>query len=208
MRQRSVTTRGQSVEPRADQTRADESRVKSIADGLVYRPLTVDDLSDVRYLHELTCRCLVDEAGEDDVEEYLRIVGAPEYGELLLSERHILAFCGDMLVGSAGWSGADGSSVARLSSVFVHPLFTGLGVARRLVRAVEKDAQGQGFERLQAPLPTHAGHFLRRLGFAAEAGQGVIARAAPDLGLSRRLKAAKPASAPRRRRALTPAGQH
>lgn len=213
---RSYVRSSPSLFPSMPRAKSPKPRGASIADGLTFRPLTVDDLSDVRYLHTLTCRCLVDEAGEEDVEDYLRIASAPEYGELLLSERHLLAFCGDMLVGSAGWScGPDGSPVARLASVFVHPLFKRLGVARRLVEAVERDARSLGFERLEAPLPAHAGHFLRRLGFVATTGAGVIARAAPDLGLARQLTAGTPAgnppagrpAKPRRRKALTVAGQ-
>lgn len=188
------------------------SRAKSIADGLTYRRLTVDDLSNVRYLHSLACRCLPElVVGETDVEDYCEVIATPEYGDRLLAERHILAFCGHELVGSAGWGfGAVGEPVARLSSVFIHPFFTKLGIGRRLVEAVERDARNLGFECLTAPLPQHAGHFLRSIGFEPEAKDGVIAKAAPDLSLARRLVARDPEAKRDRkpmRRALSVVGQ-
>ena len=155
-------------------------------DSLVLRRLAVDDLSNVRYLHAQSFRCLVaSEVDDDDAMAVLAQIASPDYGDHLLAERQILAFYQHELVGTAGWSFAPvGTPEARLVSIFVHPAFTRIGIARRLVAAIEDDARGLGFESLTSPVPEHAARFLRRLGFsapsheAAQAGAGLTTIAA------------------------------
>lgn len=176
---------------------------QSFADGLTLRRLSVDDLSNVRYLHSLSFRSLVGlDMAEEDAASMLSQIGSPDYGDRLMGERHILAFAGSELVGSAGWCfNAVGTPEARLVSVFVHPMFVLLGIGRRLVAAIEEDARNLGFDTLHAPTPEHAMGFLRRLGFAAHGGDFQV-----DLARSVRPKA--PRRTPRRHGATRTAARH
>ena len=138
-----------------------------IASALELRPVSIDDLSNVRYLHASSYRSLVGPTVDpDEADTFLGLVNSPYYADQILAERHFAAWLGRELVGSAGWVlSDDGTRCARLSSVFVQPMFTRCGVGRRLVRHVEGDARDMGVERFHLKATENSVGFWEKLGY-------------------------------------------
>lgn len=138
---------------------------RGLANAIELRPLTIDDMSAVRYMHTLSLRCLTG-LGEDEIEALTAEIQSPEYTDRLMTGRLLLAWLDRELVGSAGWAmGADGSNSAEINSVFVHPLFTRCGIGLRLVRTVEAEARGLGFHTFTVAVTPDAADFFIRLGY-------------------------------------------
>src|SRR5919108_5150634 len=109
-----------------------------VADAAEIRPIGLDDLSDVRYIHAASFRMLAAQYYSPDyVDAFTEQVYEPAYTDGLMAalRRQQLygAWLEGELVATAGCSSADdGGTEARLRFVFVRPLFTGLGLGRRL----------------------------------------------------------------------------
>lgn len=140
-----------------------------IASALELRPVTVDDMSNLRYLHTSSYRSLVASTVDgDEAENFLALVNSPYYADQILTERHFAAWLGRELVGSAGWLASDGGTrCARLSSVYVQPMFTRCGIGRRLVRLVEADARDCGVDHFQLKATENSVGFWQKMGYRA-----------------------------------------
>jgi putative acetyltransferase len=143
---------------------------------LAIRRIGLDDHADVRHLHARAMRSQSGDALSDaEVAAFLALVGSPAYSDGLLAEEVFGAFVDGQLVGTAAWhvNGDDGES-ARVSSVFVHPMFARLGIGGRLLAEVEERAHRSGFDRLGTSATINAVGFFERYGYR-EASRGVKA---------------------------------
>ena len=162
---------------------------RGFANVVSVRPLTIDDMSAVRYMHTLSLKCLTG-LSEDEIETLTAEIQSPQYTDKLMTGRMLLAFLHGELVGSAGWSmDADDSEAAAVSAVFVHPLFTRCGIGRRLVRDVEAEARGLGFTTFKAAVTPDAAGFFGRLGYKISPRRRMASgtRSALPLALARRI---------------------
>jgi putative acetyltransferase len=140
------------------------------------RRIGLDDHAHVRHLHARAMQAQAGDALSDaELAHFVAFVGSAAYSDLLRAEEAHGAFVGGQLIGTASWlvSGDDGET-ARIASVFVHPMFTRLGIGGRLLGEVEARACQSGFERLAASATINAVPFFERHGYR-EASRGVKA---------------------------------
>lgn len=141
---------------------------------LAFRPMEIDDLSSVRHLHVSSFRAeagRIHSANESDA--FIAHVYSPRYAEELLSQDMLSAWIDDVLVGTAGWCPAGNSGhAARITDVFVRPLFNGHGIGRALVDRVEVAAAKAGFDEYTARVLVSGRPFFERLGYR-RTSQGV-----------------------------------
>jgi GNAT superfamily N-acetyltransferase len=176
------------------------------------RPITIDELSSVRYIHAASFRR---RAGQhyapSDIEAFAEHVHGLNYtdalSDVVRQQQLYGAWLEGELVGTAGWSAArDGEVAARLRFIFVRPLFTGLGLGGRLLLEAEDVARQAGFRTFNARATLNAAEFFERFGYQ-RLGSGVRplspTRALPvafmrkkDAAVSVRHEEAGPASRP------------
>lgn len=140
------------------------------------RRVGLDDHSAVRHLHARSMQSQSGDVLSDaEIAAFLAFVGSPAYSDFLLAEEVYGAFVDGQLIGTASWqvNGDDGES-ARVSSVFVHPLFARLGIGGRLLAEVEDRACRSGFDQLGTSTTINAVAFFERYGYQ-EASRGVKA---------------------------------
>jgi GNAT superfamily N-acetyltransferase len=142
------------------------------------RPIAIDELSCVRYIHAASFRM---RAGQhyapSEIEAFAEHVYGPTYTDALAEvvRQQLLygAWLEGELVGTAGWSAArDGEVAARLRFIFVRPLFTGLGLGGRLLLETEDQARQAGFRTFNARATLNATDFFERFGYQ-RLGSGV-----------------------------------
>ena len=141
---------------------------------VVIRAAGVDCWSEVRGLHALCIRSLSDSAIETS--EALAFTGwihSPDYTAALMQHDVQTAWYDGLLVGTAGWVPSDDAGTsARITAVFVSPLFTRLGIGRQVVAAAEARARAGGFHNFATrAFPTSVG-FFEALGYF-RSSQGV-----------------------------------
>ena len=139
----------------------------SPADRMTIRRVGMDDWANVRYVHATAFRIL---AGKDcepaEAEAFAAYVRSQDYADRLQSESLHAGWLDGELVGTAGWTPADDSgALARITSVFVRPLFTRLGIGRRLTLDAEARAHAAGFERFSARATLNSVGFFEKLGY-------------------------------------------
>src|SRR5262249_17670197 len=134
----------------------------------------LDDHAQVRYLHSRAMRAQCGDALSDgELAGFLTFVDSPAYSDLLRTEEVHGAFMDGQLIATASWlANADDGETARIGSVFVHPMFTRLGLGGRLLAEVEGRAAQSGFEALGVSATINAVSFFERYGYA-EASRGV-----------------------------------
>jgi GNAT superfamily N-acetyltransferase len=144
----------------------------AVAANSIIRPLTLDNLSDVRYLHAQCIKNLA--SGEFSDEDYAAakaLVYSTKYSDALGAainrEQFFGTWIGSTLVGTAGWSVLDDAgSVARIRSIFVSPLYSRLGLAQRLLGCVEGEAADAGLKIFSVRSMANANAFFIRQGYA------------------------------------------
>jgi putative acetyltransferase len=143
---------------------------------LALRRVGLDDHAQVRYLHARSMRALGGDALSDaELACFLAFVDSPAYSDHLRTEEVHGAFLDGQLIGTASWlANADNGETARIASVFVHPMFTRLGLGGRLLAEVESRAAQSGFTSLGASATINAVPFFERYGYL-EASRGVKA---------------------------------
>lgn len=146
----------------------------TVSDPTTIRRIGIDDYANVRYLHAKAMTSQSADALSDaEVVAFVAFVRSPAYSDMLMAEDIYGAFIDGQLIGTAAWhvSGDDGQ-VARISSVFVHPLFARHGLGRRLLTEVEARAGQSGFDQLGTSATINAVPFFERLGYLV-ASRGV-----------------------------------
>jgi GNAT superfamily N-acetyltransferase len=172
------------------------------------RPIGIDDLSTVRYIHAAALRTpAASRLSETEIAAFAAYVYSDAYTGLLVeaarAKRLLGATVGEDLVGTAGWSPADDrGAVARLICVFVLPLFAGCGLGRLLALAAEDQARRAGFRCFTVRATLNASGFFTQLGYEVSS-RGVWAlgpgQSLPVTFLRKRLPGAPPLPAGSRR---------
>jgi GNAT superfamily N-acetyltransferase len=155
-------------------------RTASIADLALVRRVGIDDYSDVRYVHLAAFKAQTAGLLSDaEAKGFVDHVSSPDYADVLQRIEMLAAIVNGQLVGTAAWSaGDDTGSSARISSVFVDPMFGGCGIGRRLVREIEKRAADAGYARFTIRATANAVPFFQGLGYeVASHGVGSISAA-------------------------------
>lgn len=138
------------------------------------RPARLEDLSSIRYLHSASFRALATPIlGADEAETATKFIRSSAYADKLFADKLFAAFIEQQLVATAGWATpTSGSSGARLRSLYVSPLFGGLGIGRRLVDLIEADARQAGYTSYSVRATANVVGFFERLGYRVTS-QGV-----------------------------------
>ena len=111
---------------------------------------TIDHLSAIRYIHAQSLRAATLRwADAKAAEAYVELVYAPAYSidieRAINTGRCFGAMIDGRLVGTCGWSPAEeAGAAARIRWCHVLPIFTGLGLGRSLLSAVEAAAEDDG----------------------------------------------------------------
>ena len=141
---------------------------------ITIRLIDIDDHSAVRYLHvkSMTAHSL-DALSEAEIAAFVAFVRSPAYSDCIVAEEVYGAFVDGQLVGTASWqfNGDDGRT-ARISSVYVDPLFARLGIGRLLLAEVEARALQSGFGQFGISATLNAVSFFEKQGYR-EASRGV-----------------------------------
>ena len=115
----------------------------------------------------------LDALSDAEVAAFVGFVNSPAYSDHLIAEDVYGAFLDGQLVGTASWqANGDDGRTARISSVFVDPLFTKLGIGRQLLAEVEARAMRSGFAQFGISVTINAVPFFEKLGYH-EASRGV-----------------------------------
>lgn len=125
---------------------------------VITRRAGIDDYSSIRHIQASAIRSLgstiLDEA---EVETAIRTVYSSSYISELLAKTVLVASVNGDMVASCAWGPSDDrGAAARISALFVMPLFQGKGIGRTLVSDAEKDAGTNGFSRFTATVPVAA----------------------------------------------------
>lgn len=135
------------------------------------RPVEIDELSDVRYIHAGALRSqAAEQLSQEEIEAFVGYVYSESYTERLaemVRARRLFGITVEgKLTSTAGWMPAnDSGATARLMAVFVAPLFSGVGLGRRITLAAEADAAQAGFLAASVRTPIGAVGFFQRLGY-------------------------------------------
>jgi predicted N-acetyltransferase YhbS len=134
---------------------------------LEIRPVTPDDFSTLRYIHERAALTFIAPLlSEAEAEALARHVRSPSFTDELLECEIFAGVLNGQLVGTAAWSASDDSgTTARIGSVSVDPMFAGSGIGRRLVADVEARALHSGFTRFALRSTLNAVTFFQRIGY-------------------------------------------
>jgi len=131
------------------------------------RPLSIDDLSEIRHLHRLSFHRLADRRHAADLAEAFDAwLHDPAYTASVMESDLTGLWVDRSLIGTAGWQPGEGSEpTARIVHVSVNPLFCGLGLGHHLVAYTEERARRAGFLRFSARATANAVHFFETLGY-------------------------------------------
>ncbi len=154
-----------------DSVRPHAKAASAVATNAVIRRVTIDNLSDVRYLHAQCIRHLASgEFSDDEVAAAKAHVYSPKYSQALGAaigrQQFFGAWIGEALVGTAGWSALDETTtVARIRSIFVSPLYSRMGLAQKLIGQVEAEAVDHGLRTFSVRSMANANGFFVRQGY-------------------------------------------
>lgn len=134
-------------------------------------PAQIDEMSTIRHLHASSAKRLA--AGmlsETETTAFAAHVyseaSSARLSDTVVAGRLLTARLGGELIATAGWVPAnDAGAVARLTAVFVSPLYANQGVGRTVVAAAETEARAAGFGVFTVRAPLGASGFFERLGY-------------------------------------------
>ncbi len=139
-----------------------------IAEKVVLKPVTLDDLASVRYVHGASFSFLSGpQHSEEEVQAQIDTINSKQYVDQILANNTYCAWIGDEIVGTAGWCPADDSGhTARINLVCVRPLFHNMGIGRLLIRDAENRAKNAGFFDFSVRSNINAVSFYQRHGYS------------------------------------------
>jgi GNAT superfamily N-acetyltransferase len=135
---------------------------------LVIRRAGLDDYSTIRSVHASAVRALSDRLVDAaDVPRVIKTIYSIAYMTELMAKSAFVALVNGDIVGTGAWSPSDDRGLAaRISALFVAPLFQGTGIGRAMIHQLETDANGHGYKRFTAIVP------VTLVAFAESAGYG------------------------------------
>ena len=131
------------------------------------RPISLDDWSDVRYVHREAFRTVIaPRVSPRCVDEFMASLDTPAYVDRLMNSDLVGAWLDGQLAGTAGWLPTDPSGhVARIEGLFVQPLFTFMGLGSLLLVHAEARAHRAGYTAVTAPATSSSVPFFLRHGY-------------------------------------------
>lgn len=142
------------------------------------RNLTVDDLSDVRYLQTTALKHQAGNAlSDEEIENFVAHVYSRSYSDWLITQHVFTAWLNGELVATGGYSPSDDSGASvRLHSIFVSPMFPRMGLGRRMVLEVEDRERRSGYDTIAVRASLNAIEFFEKVGYrVASRGLGAFA---------------------------------
>lgn len=139
--------------------------------GVSLRPVSIDDIAAVRYVHSQATRfCAAQYLANADTESMTAVIDSEEYIHNLVAAGLTGAWVGGEVVGTVGWKAAGAApKAARLTMLFVWPLFARAGIGGLLVAHAEAQAYAAGFRSVRARTTAEQAGFFQRLGYKATA---------------------------------------
>ncbi len=139
----------------------------SIVDKVKLKPVTLDDLASVRYVHKSAFTLLAGtEHSEEQVQAQNELIYSKNYCDHIFANNTYCAWMGNELIGTSGWCPADDrGGTARVNMIYVHPLFHMLGIGRMMVKNAEERARDAGFYEFSLRANINAVRFYKRLGY-------------------------------------------
>jgi GNAT superfamily N-acetyltransferase len=142
--------------------------------GISIKPVDVDHMSLVRYVHSVALRMQAGAAlTEDEIDRVCESMYEPEYTAELMSQDLLGAWLGGELTGTAGWLLDKDGCTARIVSVYVRPPFTRMGIGRRLVAEVEDRCRRAGLSRFVLEAMGGSVPFFEKQGYDIKAEAAV-----------------------------------
>ena len=140
----------------------------------------IDEWAAVRYVHARAFERLAAPYLEpDEVLMFTNKVASPEYTDDLMTENLCGAWIERELAGTAGWRPADDNGrTARITAVFVNPMFARLGIGSRLLTDAEARAGQAGYRSFSARATPNAVGFFALHGY--EVSSHGTSHLAPD----------------------------
>ncbi len=134
---------------------------------LTFRRAAIDDYSTIRHVQSTAIRSLGETLLDaSEVTAATKVIYSADYvSELSGKNVHVAILNGD-IVGTCAWEPSDDrGSAARLSALYVLPLFHGEGIGSRLVEVAALDAVNSGFSRMMATVPVSIVPLFTAIGF-------------------------------------------
>lgn len=153
-----------------------DGKSHGLAKALTIRLVGMDEHTHVRHLHTKSMENQsADSLTDAEMQAFAVFVRSPGYSDLLKEENLYGAFTEGQLIGTASWQvNGDDGQLARISSVFVDPMFLRLGIGKRLLTEVEARAFQSGFNQLSISTTLNAVPFFEKAGYQV-ASRGVKA---------------------------------
>ena len=153
-----------------------DGKSHGLAKALTIRLVALDEHTHVRHLHTKSMENQsTDSLTDAEIQAFTAFVRSPAYSDILKEENLYGAFTEGQLIGTASWQvNGDDGQMARISSVFVDPMFFHLGIGGRLLTEVEARAFQSGFNQLSISTTLNAVPFFEKAGYQV-ASRGVKA---------------------------------
>ena len=153
-----------------------DGKSHGLAKALTIRLVGMDEHTHVRHLHTKSMEHQsADSLTDSEIQAFTAFVRSSDYSDILKEENLYGAFTEGQLIGTASWQvNGDDGQMARISSVFVDPMFLRLGIGGRLLTEVEARAFQSGFNQLSISTTLNAVPFFDKAGYHV-ASRGVKA---------------------------------
>lgn len=150
---------------------------------LVKRPIGLDDLAEVRYLHSSAFRmCGADHHTEEEIDAYLSRINSVDYVRECMNCSLYGLWHNHILIGTAGWcASSDNRSTARMRKIYIHSFYVGLGLGRMMVEHAENRANDAGFDHFSVRTSQSAAVFFESIGYATSSHGSLNTPTGPDI---------------------------
>ncbi len=153
---------------------------------LTKRPIGLDDMADVRYLHASAVK--IGGAAyhtTDEIEAYVNRINSTDYiRECLNCSLHGI-WHEHLLIGTAGWCPSnDNRNTARLRKIFIHNFYIGLGLGRAMVEQAENRASNAGFDEFSIRASAISSGFFRHLGYTTSSHGALLLDHGQDIAVT------------------------
>lgn len=169
----------------------------AMAAAIRIRPIQPDDFNDVRYTHTTAFRShAYIYYTPEELDAFEKMVRSPTYLDKLMANAILGAWIDNKLIATAAWhSSRSNERVARISALYVQPLFARVGIGSRMLQAIETSAATSNCNLMSVRAPLNAQPFFEANGYETSGrGTSPISQAkAIDIVFMRKpLRARKP----------------